>query len=230
MIPRLARAHAAWAPTTALVTLVAGCGDSGAGAGGSGGAPAVIPDVVYEALASDEAYEALLAATPIEDTAEAAYVTSPAEGAALGAASPETFEWRVGPTEARWAPVTPSGPRFGAARHAEGARPGSVHGWLTGAPVDVLLGPALSARQAAAHGPPVNGRAYYLVVEDAAGAIVHHVFTLDLSHTPSPEAWALLAAAEGPLRGHVVNAIFEDNRIVEDGGPFLGPSVTFSVE
>jgi hypothetical protein len=29
---------------------------------------------------------------------------------------------------------------------------------------------------------------------------------------------------------HVVNAIFEDNRIVEDGGPFLGPSVTFSVE
>jgi hypothetical protein len=227
----LLRTLAASLLTTTACLMVA-CGDDGSSGGGSGGAPPVIPDVLYEAQASDEALAALLAATPSDAPTEAAYRTSPSEGAALGASSPEAFEWRVGPTEARWAPGAPEAVRFGAARHppSEGSRTSALPGWLISAPVEVLMGPALSTRRAYAHGPPVNGRAYYLVVQDANGAIVHHVFTLDLRHTPSSEAWALLAAAEGPLRVSVTNAIFEDNRILEDGGPFVGPAVSFSID
>jgi hypothetical protein len=208
-----------------MALLVIACGDDGAGAGGAGGAggaPAAVPDVLYEALASDEALEALLAASPTENAAESATLTSPSDGATLGA-TPETFEWRIGPTEARGPSSRPDPVRFGLTPRRDDAE------WGARA-LDLLLGSALLASPAHAHGPPVNGRAYYLVVEDAGGAIVHHVFTLDLRHTPSSEAWALLAAAEGPLQARVTNALFENNRILEDGGPFVGPAISFSID
>ena len=90
---------------------LAACSDDGSsGSGGSGASGTA--DVIYEAEATDEALEALLAAAPVDNADEAAYLTSPVEGDVLAKSSAPTFAWRVGPeaTGALFAPAPEPGP------------------------------------------------------------------------------------------------------------------------
>ena len=200
------------------------CGDdASSGSGGSGASGTA--DVIYEAEATDEALEALLAASPVDNANEAAYLTSPVEGDVLAKASAPTFAWRVGP-EATGALFAPSPERFGFTQSPTVRLPG----WAQPSVASLLLGALATAQPAYAHGTPVNGRGYLLVIEDGSGAEVHRVFTLNLEHTPTQAAWDALASKSGPFSVSVLNAIFETNKVVPDGGPFQGPAVSFSVE
>ena len=188
--------------------LASGCGDDGGGAGGAGSTA----DVVFEADATDEALDAMLAAADVDDPTQAARLVQPAAGATLDAATPAAFSWTVG-LEARVAPPRAPG--------LQGLP--SPSAW---AELAALLGPV---REAHAHGTPVNGRGYLLVVVDAEGATVHRVFSLAFEHTPSAEAWAQLAAAPQPLRASVRSAIFENDRVASDGGPWQGPAIELTI-
>ena len=193
----------------ALATpLTAGCGDD---TGGTGGA-ASTADVIFEAEATDEALEALLAASDVDDPTQAARLVAPSAGATLDASTPVTFSWTVG-ASASLVPARRRGHQ--GSDRAE-----------TWAELAALFGPV---RVAHAHGTPVNGRGYFLVVEDADGNPVHRVFTLAFDHTPSASAWDALAAAPQPLRASVRSAIFENDRIATDGGPWSGQATEFTV-
>jgi hypothetical protein len=188
-------ALAAFASVSALA-----CSDDGSSGGGAGPAED-LSDVIYEAEATDEALEALLAQSPKDEPAEAAQLSEPLDAAELDGATPVRFAWSVGPT-ARL-------------RH-EG-------------PLEKALGFVLGVREAYAHGTPVSGRGYWLVFATAEDPKVLRVFTLDLSYTPDDAAWAKLKAATGPINVSVTNAIFEENRVTPDGGPFAGPSIEFTI-
>jgi hypothetical protein len=198
----------------------------GGGAGGSGGAS--LDDVIFEGGATDEALAALLAGDVTDDPAQAAYLTTPVEGASVPTSSPVTFAWRVGapPSGAlRTVPTRRFGngaprPDVGPSRFAVLERPSSPVGDLI-----AWLGPA---RVAYAHGAPVNGRGYLLVIEDAEGRPLRRVFTLDLTHTPAQADWSTLTQTPGILRASVLGAVFEDNRVATDGGPWQGPETSFS--
>lgn len=86
------------------------------------------------------------------------------------------------------------------------------------------------ARALRPHGDPINGRAYFLAFSTPERQGVVLVFTTRLTYTPDAAAWATLRAAGGPITARLVNAVFENNRIAPEGGPFVGGPVTFSIE
>jgi len=163
--------------------------------------------VIYGGAATDEALAALLLATPKAEATQAVVVDTPAADATLPKDVPPTIEWHVkGSSASR--EVTP-GERFVGAAKALGA-------WF---------GP----REAWAHGAPVNGRAYLLVFSTPKSPELVRVFTTELSYTFDAASWTKLALTGEPVTLVVTNAIFEDNRVAQDGGPFSGEAVTFSI-
>ena len=151
---------------------------------------------------------------PPADPAQEVIIEIPAEGESWSGATAQTFSWRVGGTSARHtAPPHRLLERHPLHRpHRASAR---------------LASRFIAAAEA--HGPPVFGRAYLLVVEDPSGHIVHQVFTLDLTHVPDEVRWRKLREADQPLRASVLNAVFDDNAIAEGGGPWQGPTREFRI-
>jgi hypothetical protein len=83
-------------------------------------------------------------------------------------------------------------------------------------------------RTAHAHGTPIDGRAYFLVFRTEENPRLLRVFTTRLDYTPSAEAWAKLSGeGGGPITVEITGAIFEQNRIPQDGGPWLGETLSF---
>ncbi|WP_437478536.1 hypothetical protein WME75_30480 [Sorangium sp. So ce1014] len=183
-----------------------------------------VDDVIYEGGATDEALLALLAAAPKDEPSQGTVFDAPAEGATLaGDAAPE-LTFRVAGA-AQWrAPGAAPALRFAGA--APGAGDSGAAGASLWAEVGALLGPVRAAR---AHGTPINGRAYFLVFSTAEREGLLRVFTTKLSYTPDAAAWEKLRAAGAPITASVINAVFENNRIVQGGGPFPGEPVSFSV-
>lgn len=190
-----------------------GCGDdTGSGAGTGEGGGVSLEGVVYEGGATDEALEALVA-TPAKNVAtEVAAFSFPTEGATVPAEPAPTFKWAVGGSSSRLLPSE-------LLRAPDGVAPTHEPGW-----VERLI----HAREAHAHGVPISGRAYFLTFSDAAGKPVLRVFTTQLEYTPTAAALATLGTA-GSIKAEIVNAIFEENRITTDGGPFTGAPRSFSV-
>lgn len=79
------------------------------------------------------------------------------------------------------------------------------------------------------HGTPINGRAYFLTFESDTGDRLARVFTTSLTYTPSADVWASFAGAGGPVQLSILNAVFENNLIVADSGPFEGVPSSFTV-
>ncbi|WP_437808016.1 hypothetical protein [Sorangium sp. So ce1078] len=183
-----------------------------------------LDDVIYEGGATDEALIALLAAEPKDEPSQGTAFDAPEDGATLpGDAAPE-LTFHVAGAAQRTAPRAAPAPRSAGA--APGAREAGAAGASLWAEVGALLGPV---RAAQAHGTPINGRAYFLVFSTAEREGLLRVFTTKLSYTPDAAAWEKLRAAGAPLTVSVLNAVFENNRIVQGGGPFTGEPVSFSV-
>ncbi|XXX73587.1 hypothetical protein WMF30_38685 [Sorangium sp. So ce134] len=209
----------------ALAALVSGAMYAGACGHDHGDAPSVpeLADVIYEGGATDEALDALLGAEPKDEPSQGTVFDAPEDGATLpGDVAPE-LTFHVAGTAQRTAPG--AAPALGLAGAGPGAREPGAAGASPWAELGALLGPV---RAAQAHGTPINGRAYFLVFTAAERELLR-VFTTKLSYTPDAAAWDKLRAAGGPITVSVLNAVFENNRIVQGGGPFTGVPVTFSV-
>jgi hypothetical protein len=204
--------------TAAILLAVSfgGCdGDDGSGGSGAG---VDIEDVVYDMEGGDEALQAMLAATPKTDAANAAAFDAPLDGDAVPAAAPFTFRWHVGASSSRFEPTRWLVPPI--------ERRKSVKSRLAHTFVESMLGGVSTAH---AHGPPVEGRAYFLVLSTDADAKLFRVFTKNTQFTPDAEAWDRIVAAGAPITASVLTADFETNRIAQDGGPFEGVPITFTV-
>lgn len=187
-----------------------------------------LADVVFEAKTNDEALAAMLAAPPVDDPTQAAYLEAPADGATLQASDALTFRWRVGKAAASRTFTTPDQATMARLEHPAGPsllpRSRAANGpWWS------LLRAVAPIGVAHAHGTPVNGRAYFLVVTDANGAPLYRVFSLGFENVTSAAKRAELAAAAQPLRASVLDAVLENDAIAPGGGPWQGPAIAFTV-
>lgn len=167
-----------------------------------------LADVVYEGGTNDEALEALLAGTPVEDAAKGASLTSPAEGASVPSSPPHTFTWSSTTARLEGGAVSPANR--------------ALDHWLQ----DLFAG----ERSALAHGNPVNGRAYFVVFSTSGDDKVLRVFTTSTSYTPDEAAWEKLVSAGGLITASITTGVYDNNAVASDGGPFTAPSATFTVD
>jgi hypothetical protein len=194
-----------------------------------------IGDVVLEGTVTDETFVALQSALdqgpPVTDVAQGGSLDAPADGAELPRTPAALFSWHFGATAAR--PAAPAGARLAA------SEPPSPSPWALSpvperpagfaafaAPLRELLGPMRSAH---AHGTPYTGTATYLRFSIDSNPKLVEVFTSNTSYTPAPELWSKLTGAGKPITLSLVSAIFEENRVAQDGGPFAGSTVTFTI-
>lgn len=188
------------------------CSDD-TGGGGGGGDP--LADVQYEGGATDEALEALLAATPKDEPARAPVFDFPTDGAEIASATAPIFKWHAGGATASRsierfleAPPPPRAPRSA---------------------VEELLGAALSdVRPAFAHGTPLTGPAFLLTIE-SGGERLARVFTKGTEYLPNDATWTSMKSAAQPVTLRLLGAEFETNRIAQDGGPWQGSDVSVTI-
>jgi len=196
------------------MNVLAACGDE-ADTPAPGDEEVADARLIHEA--SDPALTALLDAPLVDDPAQAAYLLEPSDGTTLDPSTPIFFRWRVGPPEARR--VAP--PRLN-------QRPSSKLAFLPAPEDEGPLGWLWPIGTARAHGVPISGRGYYLVAEDEAGVIRYRLWTAALKHLPESRDWEFLAEATGEVQVYIVNAIFDNDQLVDGGGPWRGPSITLS--
>jgi hypothetical protein len=158
--------------------------------------------VIYEPGTNDEGVLTLLGAPTVNEPSATPVVTAPLDQATLS--GPVAFSYRLGASAAR--------DRVHARKHGV-----LWPEWLT------------LERAAYAHGAPMNGDAFLLVFSAANEPKLLRVFTQDRSYQPSADEWQRLAQASGVVTFAVTHAIFEQGRITEDGGPFVGSAVHFTV-
>ncbi len=158
--------------------------------------------VVYTGNTTDEALEPMLDTAPIASATKGAQFETPAEGVALPA-TPTALTWHTLSTA--HAEPAPHAPRLARV---------DWQGWL-------------GVTDALAHGSPLSGTAYFLVVSSAKDAKLLRVFTAAKSYTPNAAEWKQLAGA-GALTATVLTATFDVNKLVE--GPFAGTPVHFTVK
>jgi hypothetical protein len=194
-----------------------------------------IGDVVLEGAVTDETFVALESAldqgAPVDDVAQGGVLDAPLDGAELPRAPAALFRWHFGATAGR-APAAAAG-RL-AARQAPSpsgwglspAREALVAIEVFAAPLRELIGPIRSAR---AHGTAYTGTATYLRFSVDSDPKLVEVFTSNTSYTPAPDLWEKLTGAGKPITLSLVSAVFEENRVAQDGGPFAGSTVTLTV-
>ena len=159
--------------------------------------------VIYEGETSDEALAAMTALTAKPATKPFGFM-SPVAGAKLPATPIPTFAW--GDVTA---PVLDAGTGF---FHAE---PVPFH-WLGG-------------RAAWAHGAALNGKAYFLRFSVPTNEKLVRVFTIKTTYQPSADVWKKLVDSNATITIKLQSATFDNNAIAQDGGPFDGTGVSFTV-
>jgi len=178
-------------------------------------APAGYDDVVYEGEVTDEALTSLVAAldqkAPTTSASQAATLDMPATGT-LSKATITTFAWHIGTTTR----LEPRAPELLPAPSRER--------WY--GPLRDLIGPE---RAAHAHGTPYTGTATWLVFSTASDPKLVRVLTSATTYTPTQAVWDKMAAAGGPITLDLVTAVFADNRVATDGGPFQGSKFEFTI-
>jgi hypothetical protein len=175
-----------------------------------------LADVVYEGEVTDEALEEMLGAAPEDWPWKGGVMDSPSDGGVIPATPIATFVWHTDVSH-----VEDGGTEGGASLlpMPKQVRPGS---WLDG-----LIGPE---RAAFAHGAPYNGTAFFLVFSTPSDPKLLRVFTGETSYTPDEKAWAKLIGAKTQIKLEISSAIFENNLLASDGGPYKGTPITFTIQ
>lgn len=169
-------------------------------------------DVLYEGGATDEALEALGAAGV--KTGKSPSIFAPTAGQSIPNEAPFTFTWSQ-PKEAQLSPNRTFLPPLHIAPTRKLA-------------LDLVR--SLFEGTAHAHGTPINGSAYLLTFSTDTDAKLVRVFTPKFTYVPSADAWNKLRGAKKTIQFRVRAAIFEDNRVIETGGPFDSQVVSFTVK
>ena len=180
--------------------------------------PGGYEDVLYEGEVTDEALISLVAAfdqgAPSNTPSQAATLDVPAADAMLPKTPIPTFTWHIG-TVTRLSP-----PRAPALLPVDRA-PSRLVG-----PLLELLGPE---RAAHAHGTPYTGTATWLVFSTDTDPKLARVLTSLTSYTPAQAVWDKMIAAGKPITVELVSALFIENRVAADGGPFQGSKTSFTI-
>jgi hypothetical protein len=180
-------------------------------------------DVVFEGDVTDETFLALQSSLdqgpPGKVPAQAPTLDTPTDGSMLPRAPAPAFTWHTGSAAAQrhGAPHQRWGGLELLPRHAPAEER---------SPLRELFGPI---RSASAHGEPFNGTGTFLVFSVDSDPTLVRVFTGATTYTPSKEVWDKLAGVNKPITLTVVSALFEQDRVVEDGGPFAGSTIKFTV-
>lgn len=187
-------------------------------------------DVSLEGDVTDETLAGLalaLADGAHEDPSQAPVIAKPAAGVELPKATVPELSWTFGPTAhrgcrapaVRWAGLAPAPLRD--------VRQSFQHDLAAfTAPLRELLS---APRSAHAHGEPYNGTATLVELTAKDGAKLLRVFTSEQTLTPSQAAWDEIAAAAQPITIKLTSAVFEENRVTADGGPFAGSTTDFTI-
>jgi len=171
-----------------------------------------LTEVIYVGATTDEALTRMLALTAEDASTQRVVIASPASGASLPANEPLTFSFQQAATALR----VPA--RKARDRAETRSKLRSFLAWLS--PLGV----------AHAHGAPFNGVGYYLVVSDATQQQTLRVFTDRRFHALEASDASTLQAAKQPLTLTITSAVFEQNEVTDNGGPFLAGSVEFRLE
>ncbi len=179
---------------------------------------------------TDEDVDALLEAEV--KTREGAIFTAPADGATLSAATRATFAWTYAKD------VAPDA----------GPDSGSDSGEIDSGGLDDgaigSLGPSLrprprvatttfadllgGERRAFAHGSPFTGTLHLVVFTTPKNAKLLRVATAHATFTPDDFRWKQLTGAGEAIEGHILSGHFTTDTL--DEGPYLGPSISFTVK
>lgn len=157
----------------------------------SADAPTAPEDVIYQGIATDEAWLEIADHPPVTDDAMAPRLTAPTTISST--ADAPTFVWDGGAVASAWPRRAPRQTRFA---------------WSE------LFGPG----HARAHSPPVNGALYRLVFTIPGDPAPVRVLTGLTSYTPIAAIWDRTKVATGPLSVELVGAYLTEGRITE--GPF----------
>jgi hypothetical protein len=178
--------------------------------------PPELPQVIYAGATTDEALTRMLALAAEDVSTQHLLIDSPAPGASLPASESITLSFQQAAATLR---IPASNRQRNARGRAETRSPLTrFMAWLS--PLGV----------AHAHGAPFNGVGYYLVLSDAAHQQKLRVFSDRRSYTIETPLGTALQAAKQPLTLTITKAVFEENEVTENGGPFLAGSVDFRVE
>jgi hypothetical protein len=180
--------------------------------------------VIYEGGATDEALENLLAGTVTFVADQEVKFTWPVDGDILPTDEPLSFCYAEPEPTARAPRLRPPVDALG--RFSPGHDEGRGWGWHDDLPEFSLTPLFMRPTSALAHGTPINGRAYLLKFSSAANASLATVFTTQLDYFPDAIVLQKLHAAEGGVTVELTSAIFEENRVTADGGPFKGGKIT----
>ena len=170
-----------------------------------------LDDVIFEGLASDEAWLTIAEATVTDDPSGASWLFAPTTFMRSGAAP--TFTWTAALPGVR-------GPRRSPARSLPRDE-GSLELFARG--LGDLVHPV-----AHAHLPPVTGDVYRLIFTVPGQPTPLRVLTTDRTFTPGGAALTKLAAATGPISLDFVRAYLMQGRVME--GPFRLPTITITPE
>lgn len=179
-------------------------GTSSSGTGSWSGGADDLSDVIYEGGATDEALVVMLGRATVGTEADGPGFSAPIEGATTPASPPLEFEWSAM-----------------VARRSPGGREESF--------LERAFSFLLGEGEAFAHGAPISGRAYFVVFQTPDDPKLLRVFTTNLSYTPDAAAWEKLVSA-GQFTARIGTAIFDENKIAEGGGPFVGKARSMTVK
>jgi hypothetical protein len=207
------------------------------------GTPAGYEDVAYVGSVTDEALAAFASAleqkAPSDVASQKATLDSPAAGMAIPKSPVPTFTWHIGSTSSRAVPWQDRAGRFVTGQpETASSTPTPTPRWPSldpaprtaersfASPLRELFAPIRSAH---AHGTPFTGTATFLVFSVDTDPKLVRVLTSETSYTPEQAAWDKLAAAGKSITLTLVTALFEQNRVLQDGGPFAGSASQFTV-
>lgn len=192
-----------------LVSYVPACGDGDSHTDDE----ATSSGVVFEGDANDEALAKLEASKPTTDVAKGPTFTSPSPDTKLPPTPLPTFAWKASVSAAVERPAKR------AFAWSERVRP----------PAPLARFPFGAERAAAAHGAPLNGRAYLVAFSAAGNEPVLRVFTSATTYAPDAAAWAKLRGATGTITATITTASYDVNNLVQDTPIVTGPPLTFTV-
>lgn len=77
----------------------------------------------------------------------------------------------------------------------------------------------------------MNGTGYLFVLSTPSNAKVLRVFTSQSSYKPDAAAWDTVkkAAAGTTVSAVVTTALFDNNKVIANGGPYAGQPIQFEV-
>lgn len=190
-----------------------------------GSVPAEYADILMLGGVTDEALIELASVlgqgAPADVPTQAPTLDKPAEAEALPSTSPPVFTWHVGASASLAPQAAPEPVRLAGLLPSPAPREPAFT-----SPLRELFGPMRSAH---AHGTPFTGTGTLLAFSVDSNPKLARVLTGDTSYVPSADVWEKLKAAGKPITLTLTSAIFEQNRVIQDGGPFAGSETTFTI-